>query len=387
MDFGLSEEQEAFRRSVAEFARKELQKGEGEAAAVRRREKSGELYREGWDKCAAFGIMALPVPEAHGGLGRDIVDATIAMQTLGRHCLDAGLLFSISSHVFTCEIPLLLFGSDAQKERYLPRMVRGEIIGCHAMTEPGAGSDAFSISTTAEKRGDRWVLRGSKTFTSNAPVADLFLVFATTDKRRGWAGVSGFLVERGTKGLSVGQPLEKMGLKTSPTGEVTLEEVEIPLENVLGRVGQGSAIFNAEMEWERSCLFAIHLGAMQRQLDTCVAYAKDRAQFGKPIGSFQAVAHKIADMRLRIELAELALYKVAWLKANKKRAQMESAIAKLYVSEAFVQNSLDAVQIHGGYGYMTEYDVERDLRDAIGGKLYSGTSEIQRNIIASLLGL
>jgi alkylation response protein AidB-like acyl-CoA dehydrogenase len=387
LDFGLTDDQEAFRRSVAEFARRELQKGPGEASAVRHREKTGEFYREGWDKCAAFGIMGLPVPEAHGGLGKDIVVCTIAMQALGRHCLDAGLLFTLSSHIFTCEIPLLLFGSPAQKEAYLPRMVRGEIIGCHAMSEPGAGSDAFSIQTTAEKKTDRWVLRGSKTFTSNAPIADVFLVFATTDPKKGWAGVTGFLVDRGTKGLSVGKPLEKMGLKTSPTGEVTLEDVEVPLDSVLGRPGQGSAIFNAEMEWERSCLFATHLGAMQRQLDKCVTYAKERTQFGKPIGSFQAVAHKIADMRVRIELGELALYKVAWLKANGKRASLESAISKLVISEGFVQSSLDAVQIHGGYGFMTEYDVERDLRDAVGGKLYSGTSEIQRNIIASLLGL
>jgi alkylation response protein AidB-like acyl-CoA dehydrogenase len=387
LDFGLSEEQAAFRRSVTEFAKKELRKGDGEAAAIRRREKSGKLFREGWNKCAEFGIMALPVPEELGGLGRDIIDCTIAMQALGRECLDAGLLFAISSHVFTCEIPLTLFGSPAQKEKYLPRMVKGEVIGCHAMTEPEAGSDAFSIRTTAEKKSDRWVIRGGKTFTSNAPIADLFLVFATTDRKKGWAGVTGFLVEKGTKGLSVGTPLEKMGLKTSPTGEITLEDVEVPLDAVLGRPGQGSAIFNAEMEWERSCLFATHLGAMQRQLDTCVAYAKTRSQFGKPIGQFQAVAHKIADMRVRIELAELALYKVAWLKASGQRAQMESAISKLFVSESFVQSSLDAVQIHGGYGFMAEYDVERDLRDAIGGKLYSGTSEIQRNIIASLLGL
>ncbi len=387
MDFGLTEEQSAFRRSVTEFARRELVKGAGDPAAIRKRDKAGEFFREGWDKCAEFGILALPIPEEHGGLGKDIVDCTIAMQALGRECRDAGLLFAISSHVFTCEIPLLLFGSEAQKARYLPRMVKGELIGCHAMTEPEAGSDAFSIRTSAEKRGDRWVLRGSKTFTSNAPMADLFLVFATTDPKKGWAGVTGFLVERGTPGLELGKPLDKMGLKTAPTGEVTLEDVEVANDAILGRKGQGSAIFNAEMEWERSCLFATHLGAMQRQLDQCVEYAKTRKQFGKTIGSFQAVSHKIAAMKMRIELAELALYKVAWLKSKGQRAQMESAISKLFVSESFVQNSLDAVQIHGGYGYMAEYDVERDLRDAIGGKLYSGTNEIQHNIIASLLGL
>jgi alkylation response protein AidB-like acyl-CoA dehydrogenase len=266
-------------------------------------------------------------------------------------------------------------------------MVRGSLVGCHAMSEPEAGSDAFSLSCSAERRGDHYVLRGAKTFISNAPIADLFLVFATVNKKKGWAGVTGFLVDRGAKGLTVGAPLEKLGLKTSPTAELHLEDVEVPVERILGRVGQGSAIFNAEMEWERSCLFALHLGTMQRQLDATIAYAKDRKQFGQSIGSFQAVSHKIADMRLRIELAELILFKVAWMKSQGLRAPLESAMSKLFVSESFVQNSLDAVQLRGGYGFMSEYEVERDLRDSIGSRIYSGTNEIQRNIIASLLGL
>lgn len=382
MDFSLSEEQASFKKSVYEFALKELAD-----ASLRERDKNGGFFTEGFRKCAEFGLLALPIPEEYGGLGKDVVDCTLAMQALGKGCPDSGLMFTVSSHVFTCEIPLLLFGSKEQKEKYLPRMVKGEVIGCHAMSEPGAGSDAFSIQTTAELRGDTYVLNGQKTFISNAPIANLMLVFATVNKKKGWAGVTGFLVDRDTKGLSVGKPLDKMGLKTSPTGEVTLEDVEIPKHAVLGRVGQGSAIFNAEMEWERSCLFAGHLGAMERQLETTVEYAKDRKQFGQPIGSFQAVSHKIADMRLRIELAELVLLKVAWMKSRGQRASMESAISKLFVSESFVQSSLDAIQVRGGYGYMSEYEVERDLRDAIGSKIYSGTSEIQRNIIASLLGL
>lgn len=381
MDFGLTDEQAALRSSVIDFARRALADG------ARERDRAGTFHREGWERCAAFGIQGLPVPEAYGGTGHDIVDCMVAMQALGYACPDSGLLFTLSSHMWTSEIPLLLFGTDDQKRRYLPRMVAGEIIGCHAMTEPAAGSDAFSLSATARREGDTYVLNGSKTFISNAPIADLFLVFASTNKKRGWAGVTGFLVERGTAGLTVGTPLDKMGLKTSPTAELSLEDCVVPASAVLGREGQGSAIFNAEMEWERSCLFACHLGAMQRQLDKCVAYAKDRKQFGKSIGTFQGVSHKIADMRVRIELGELILHKVAWLKARGMRAQMESAIAKLFVSEAFVASSLDAIQVHGGYGFMTEYEVERDLRDAIGGKLYSGTSEIQRNIIASLLGL
>jgi alkylation response protein AidB-like acyl-CoA dehydrogenase len=381
LDFSLTEAQEALKKSIAEFSRKEL------GGDVRAREKEGTFFRDGWDRCAAFGIQGLPMPAEYGGTGESIVECMIAMQALGATCQDSGLLFALSSHMWTCEIPVLLFGSAAQKERFLPAMIRGEIIGCHAMSEPGSGSDAFSLRTLATKVDGGYRITGGKTFISNAPIAGLFLVFATVNPKKGWAGVTGFLVERDNPGLTIGKPLDKMGLKTSPTGEIHLEDCFVPDDMVLGKVGGGSAIFNAEMEWERSCLFAAHLGAMQRQLDTCVTYAKERKQFGQSIGSFQAISHKIADMRVRIEIGEMLLHKVAWAKAKGQRASMESAISKLFVSEAYVASSLDAIQIHGGYGFMTEVEVERDLRDAIGGKLYSGTSEIQRNIIASLLGL
>jgi hypothetical protein len=266
-------------------------------------------------------------------------------------------------------------------------MAEGKLIGGHAMTEPDAGSDAYSLRTRAVADGDDYILNGAKTFISNAPIADVLLVFATTNPKRGWAGVTGFIVPTDTPGVSISAPIEKLGLKTSPTGEVVLQDCRVPASSILGKVGGGTAIFNAEMEWERSCLFAAHLGAMERQLQTCVRYARDRKQFGQSIGKFQGVSHKIADMKVRIELAELILHKVAWLKTQGKRTHMESAISKLFVSEAYVQSSLDAIQVHGGYGFMSEFEVDRDLRDAIGGKLYSGTSEIQRNIIASLLGL
>jgi alkylation response protein AidB-like acyl-CoA dehydrogenase len=255
------------------------------------------------------------------------------------------------------------------------------------MTEPNSGSDAYSIVTKAVKNGNKYILNGIKTFISNAPIADILLVFAVTDKSKGFAGISAFIVEKNFPGFSVGKPLDKMGLKTSPTGEVILEDCEVPIENRLGKEGSGTAIFNAEMEWERSCLFACHLGAMERQLEACIKYARDRRQFGKPIGKFQSISHKIADMMARIELSRLILYKVAWMKTQGKKAPIESAIAKLYISESYVNSSLDAIQLHGGYGYMTEFGIERDLRDSIAGKIYSGTSEIQRNIIANWLGL
>jgi alkylation response protein AidB-like acyl-CoA dehydrogenase len=381
VDFSLSAEQAEFKESVIRFARSEL------GGDMREREKAGEFFREGWNKCAEFGIQALPLPETYGGLGQDIVTCVLAMQALGYACKDSGLLFALASHMWTCEIPILHFGSEEQKRTYLPAMAAGTIIGGHAMTEPEAGSDAYSLRTTADRRGEQYVLNGTKTFISNAPIADVLLVFATVNRKRGWAGVTGFLVDRDTPGLRIGKPLDKLGLKTSPTGELFLDECVVPESAMLGRPGQGKAIFNTEMEWERSCLFACHLGAMERQLEACIQYARSRQQFGQPIGKFQAVAHKIADMKLRIELAELILHKVAWLKSQGKRAPMESAIAKLFVSEGYVQSSLDAIQIHGGNGFMSEYEIERDLRDAVGAKIYSGSSEIQRNIIAGLLGL
>jgi alkylation response protein AidB-like acyl-CoA dehydrogenase len=381
VDFSITSEQKAFRRSVSDFAKREL------GGDVRAREKSGEFFWEGWKKCAEFGIHGMPMPSEFGGLDLDTTTCLLAMQALGRECRDSGFLFSINSHMWTCEIPILEFGSEEQKANFLPKMIEGELVGGHAMTEPGAGSDAYSLSTTATKTDAGYVLNGSKVFISNAPIADLLLIFATTNRDLGWAGVTGFLVEKDNPGLHVGKALEKIGLKTSPTGELSLQDCEVPASAMLGRVGQGSAIFNAEMEWERSCLFACHLGAMERQLRDCVQYVKDREQFGQPIGKFQAVSHKIADMRVRIELGELILHKVAWMKSRGKRAPLEAAIAKLVVSESYMESSIDALHLRGGYGFMSEYEADRDLLDAAGGKIYSGTSEVQRNIIARFLGL
>jgi alkylation response protein AidB-like acyl-CoA dehydrogenase len=381
MDFSFTKEQTRFKEAVVKFAQRELSNG------VLERERKEEFYWDGWKKCADFGIQGLPIPQKYGGLGADVLTCVLTMQGLGYGCRDSGLLFAINSHIWTCEIPISTFGTDAQKEKYLPSLSKGTLIGGHAMTEPDSGSDAFSLRTTAVRKGDKYILNGTKMFVSNAPIADLLLVFACTDKSKGFAGISVFIVEKDFPGFSVGRPLEKMGLKTSPTGEVILQDCEVPLDNRLGEEGAGSAIFNAEMEWERSCLFASHLGAMESQLESCIKYANERRQFGKPIGKFQSISNKIADMKVRIEISSLILYKVASMKAQGKRAPLESAIAKLFISESYVASSLDAIQIHGGYGYMREFGVERDLRDSIAGKIYSGTSEIQRNIIANWLGL
>lgn len=381
MDFSWSDEQLRFRDSVVAFARRELN------ADLLARDDAGELPRELWRKCADFGIQGLPVPEEYGGSGLDSLSTMLAMEALGYGCQDNGLVFAIHAHMWAVEVPILRFGNEEQKRRYLPRLCDGTWIGAHGMTEPNSGSDAFSLATRAVRNGDRYVLNGAKTFITNAPDADLALVFATVDPRKGMWGITGFLVERGTRGFSTGRRIEKMGLHTAPMAELILEDCEVPAANVLGREGLGQAIFNHSMGWERSCILASTVGAMQRQLEACLQYVKDRHQFGKPVGSFQLVASKIVNMKVRLETAKLVLYRTGWLHAEEKLDALDAAVSKLVISEAAVESALDAIQIHGGYGYTKEFGVERDLRDFLGGKIYSGTSEIQRLIIARSLGL
>jgi alkylation response protein AidB-like acyl-CoA dehydrogenase len=381
MDLSFSPEQLALRAEIVRFARAELNDGLVE------RERSQELSRSGWKKCADMGLHGLPFSADHGGSDADIITTMLAMEALGYGCRDAGLIFALNAQMWAVQMPIHEFGTDAQKAKYLPGLIRGDLIGAHGMSEPGSGSDSSGLATTAEKRGERWVLNGTKTFVTNAPVADVFVVFATTNPALGFMGVTGFVLEKGAPGLRLSQPIEKMGLKTSPMSEVILENCEAPLDALLGREGGGASVFKSSMAWERGCLLASYIGAMERQLETCVEYARTRRQFNRPIGKFQSVANMIVDMKVRMETSRLLLYKVGWLKNTGEEAVIEAAIAKLYLSESWVQSCLDAIQIHGGYGYMTEFELERDLRDAIGGRLYSGTSEIQRNIIAAQLGL
>jgi alkylation response protein AidB-like acyl-CoA dehydrogenase len=381
MDFSFDPEQLSYKKSVLEFARNELVRD------VIPLDRNSDFDREGFLQCARFGIQGLPIPEQYGGSAADPLTVVVAMEALGYACKDNGLLFSINAQMWSFELPILEFGSEQQKMRYLPRLCSGEMIGVHAMTEPQSGSDAFDLRTEAVKRDGRYVLNGSKMFITNAPVADSILVFASVDRSKGLQGISAFIVDKGTPGFSVSKHVEKMGLRTSPMGEIVLEDCEIPEENRLGAEGAGAAIFNCSMEWERGAILANYLGTMQRQIETCVKYARERKQFGKPIGKFQAVAHRIANMKVRLETSRWLVYRVGWLKQQGKSAVMDAAIAKLYVSENLVQCCQDAIQIHGAYGYMTDPGIERDLRDSISSTIYSGTSEIQRNIIAAWLGL
>lgn len=381
MDFSWSEEQLVFRNAVIQFASKELNDG------LIGRDCRAESSRENWKKCATFGIQGLPIPEEYGGAGADVLTTVLALEALGYGCRDMGLLFSINAQMWAVQMPILNFGTEEQKQKYLPDICSGQIVGVHAMTEPDTGSDAFRLSTRAERVADGYLLNGTKMFVTNGSVADFALVFATINPAKGRWGISAFLVDEGTPGLFVGENIGKMGLRTSPMNELVLQDCLVPSENRLGAEGGGASIFTNTMVWERSCSLASHVGAMERQLEDCIRYARERQQFNQPIGKFQSVANRIADMKVRVETARLLLYRAAWQLDKRQPAGPEANITKLFVSESYVQSSLDAVRIHGGYGYMTEFEVERALRDAVGGTFYAGTSDIQRVIIASYLGL
>jgi alkylation response protein AidB-like acyl-CoA dehydrogenase len=340
-----------------------------------------------WKRCAEFGVLGLPIPASYGGSELDLPTVVHVLEGLGYGCRDNGLLFGLMAQLWSVQMPILVFGTDEQRNRYLPGLVDGSLIGSHAVTEPESGSDAFSLRTAARVDGDSYVLEGSKTFITSAPVADVFLVIATTDPGRGAPGLTAFLVDRDTPGIHVTEPNEKMGLRTSAMGDVAITGCRLPASQVLGRVGGGSAVFGASMEWERSYILAPALGTMHRQLEECTRYARSRHQFGQPIGKREPVAGKLVDMQLRLETSQLLTYRTAWRKMRGHRLTYEPSQVKLHVSESWVQTSLDAVQLHGGSGYMVELGVERDLRDAIASRIYSGTSEIQRLVIAAFLGL
>jgi alkylation response protein AidB-like acyl-CoA dehydrogenase len=379
MDFSWSREQQELFTAVVDFASAKLNDN------LIENDRDGIFNRQGWKQCGEFGIQGLAAPEEYGGLAQDPLTTVGALEKLGYACRDNGLVFSLNAHMWTVVMPLVGFGSEAQKRKYLGGLCNGDLIGGNAMSEPNTGSDAYSLATTAQKTGDRYLLNGAKTFVTNGPVADVLVVFANTDKSKGKQGISAFLVEKDFPGLTVARKLEKMGLRTSPMAELFFEDCEVPEENRLGREGAGTDLFTHSMTWERGCILASAVGSMQRLLELSIRYAKERTQFGQPIGKFQLVASRIVDMKIRLESARHMLYYGAWLRARGRMAIMEAALAKLHISECWVKSCEDAMQIHGGYGYMTEYQVERELRDALASKFYSGTSEIQRNIIASML--
>ena len=381
MDFSLTEEQIAFKEAVIEFARKEIDPG------LEEREEAGTLPRDLWAKCAEFGIQGLPFPEKEGGQGADAVTTMIAMEALGYGCRDNGLFFSLNAHMWSGAMPVHRFGTEEQKEKYLRGLCDGSLVGVQGMTEPGSGSDAYGLATTANLDGDHYVLNGSKTFITNAPIADVFVVFASIDLSKGWAGLTAFLVDRDTPGLEVGNPFQKMGLKTSPMSDLFFDNCHVPAENVLGRPGSGMMVFQNSIEWERSCILASTIGSLERQLDGAIEYGRTRKQFGQSIGKFQAVSHRLVDLKARLEAGRLLLYRLGWKLDRDEATPLDSSLVKLVLSENYVQGSLEALQTYGGYGYLVESGLERDVRDAIASRIYSGTSDIQKNVIARQMGL
>ena len=377
----LTDEQRRLQQSAIDFARQAL---DYDVVAA---DLAEDFNADAWRRCAEFGVLGMPIPQEYGGLGLGLSELLSVMEGLGYGTRDQGLLFSLNAHLWTNSIAILLYGTEAQKAAYLPGLSDGTLIGANGASEPDAGSDIFAMRTQAVRDGEFYVLSGTKMFVTNAPVADLIVAYATIDPKLGPMGVTAFIVQRRTPGVSIGRKLHKMGLRTSPMAEVVFEDCRIPVANRLGREGRGVEVFECSMEWERGCILASCLGVMRRQLEDCVRHARERKQFGRSIGKNQSVANRIVDMKLRLETCRSLVYRIGTLKDRKQEAMLEAAMAKLHVSQCFVQSSLDAVQVFGGYGYMTEQQVERDLRDAVGSTLYSGTTEIQRNIIARALGL
>ncbi len=380
MDFALSAEHEEIRRTVRDFA-------EGRIAPVadeleRRAEFPHEIIRE----AAALGLLGVPYPESVGGTGLDSLAYAITVEELSRVSGSVGII--VSAHTSLGCYPIYLAGTDAQKERYLRPLASGEKIGAYGLTEPGAGSDSRGTRTRAHRDGDSWILNGSKRFITNAGVASTYIVTAVTDREESSGKISAFIVEADTPGFAIGRMEEKMGLHASNTGELLFDDCRIPAENLLGEEGAGDKLFLKTLDGGRIGIGAMALGLAQAAYEAASAYAKEREQFGRPIAAFQGVGFMIADMATEIDAARLMVYRAAWLKDQGKPYSTEAAMAKLFASEVSQRVTNDAVQVHGGYGYITEYKVERYLRDAKLTEIGEGTSQIQRMVIArNLLGI
>jgi alkylation response protein AidB-like acyl-CoA dehydrogenase len=379
MDFNFTDDQKEIEKSILDLARHSLNDGVFEDDA------KGIFPARKWKAIADIGITGIPIPEEYGGLGRDMLTTAIAIRALGYGCRDEGIVFSVCAHMLTCSIPIRDFGTEDQKRAYLPKLCSGEYVGGNGMSEADAGSDISSISTRALKDGECYLLRGAKIFVTNGPVANLLVIYARHPDGMKMLDISAFLVETRTEGFSIGQVFDKMGLTTSPMSEVLLDGCRIHARNLLGRERMGASVFNLSMLWERIIMAAYHIGSMEQQYELCVKYAGMRGQFGKKIIRHERVSDRLVDMQMKIETSKLMLYKTAWDYDNGNANLSKAAMLKLIASEAKVKNSLDAVKIFGAYGYIKESDVEKQLRDSIAATIYSGTSDIQRKIIAENL--
>lgn len=376
MSFSLSPEQRELYNGTVRFAQS-LDRD------LRVADREGSFSREHWQKCADYGLLGLSMPPEYGGAGADALTVVAAYDAFGYGCRDNGLAFSLLSQLTSCQVPICHHAKPAVREAYLPGLISGKLIAAHGASEADAGSDVNGVRTVARRVDGGFSITGSKCFSSLGPISDLAIVLARID---GEAGVlAEFVVPRAA--YKVSSHMEKIGLRTSPMSELIFEDSFTPEDHVIGDTNSGLMRFMTTMEWERLCIMASSVGAMQRQLEQVIAYTRERQQFGSPIGKFQGVSHRVADMKVRLETSRLLLYSAAARKAEKGRAAIESAMVKLHVSESRYANALDAVRIYGGYGVMVESEVERELRDAVPGLIYSGTAEILRNTIARILGL
>jgi len=380
LDFNLSEEQRLLKKTVREFAEGEL------APHSREWDEKQAFPREVFAKLAELGLMGVAWPTEYGGSGMSTLDWAVVMEELSR--VDAGVALSLAAHHSLCSAHIFLAGSEEQKKKHLVPLARGEKVGCWGLTENSAGSDAGGTKTTAVRDGAHWVLSGSKTFITNGRVADTAVVMAVTDRSKGKKGISAFIVEQGTKGFRAGKKEDKLGVRSSDTSELVFEDCRIPVANLLGVEGMGFIDTLRILDRGRIGIAAFSVGIAQAALEASMKYAKDRKQFGHAIADFQAVQFKIAEMATRVAAARLLTWRAASLRDEGREHTAESSMAKLFAGEAAVDIALDAIQIHGGYGYTKDYPVERYLRDAKLGTIGEGTSEVQRLVIArELLGL
>jgi alkylation response protein AidB-like acyl-CoA dehydrogenase len=380
LDFSLSEEQQLLKKTVREFAESEL------GPHSREWDERQEFPREVFTKLGQMGLMGVVWPPEYGGAGMTTLDYAVVMEELAR--VDAGVALSVAAHNSLCSGHIFLAGTEEQKKKYLAPLARGEKVGCWGLTENSAGSDAGGTKTTAVRTGDCWVLNGSKTFITNGRLADTAVVMAVTDKTKDKKGISAFIVERGTEGFRSGKKEDKLGVRSSDTSELVFEDCRIPAGNLLGKEGNGFVDTLRILDRGRIGIAAFSVGIAQASLEASHRYATDRRQFGHAIADFQAIQFKIADMVTKVEAARLLTWKAAVLRDSGKEHTAESSMAKLFASEAAVEVAMEAVQIHGGYGYIKDYPVERYLRDSKLGTIGEGTSEVQRLVIArELLGL
>ncbi len=375
MDFNLSDEHKMMRKLVREFA-------EGEVApTAQERDEEERFDRPLFESMGEIGLTGIPWPEEYGGAESDYVSYAIAVEELSRVCGSTGV--TLSAHVSLGSFPIYKFGTEEQKEKFLKPMALGEKLGAYGLTENAAGSDAASLKTTAVKDGNEYVLNGTKIFITNGEEGDIYIVFAVTDKEKGHKGISAFIVEKGTPGFSFGKEEEKLGIRASKTTELVFEDCRIPEENLLGKEGEGFKIAMQTLDGGRNGIAAQALGLAQGAFETAVSYSKEREQFGRPIGKFQAISFMLSDMATKIEASRLLTYKAAYLESiGDPEFPKYSAMSKLYAAETAMEVTTNAVQVLGGYGYTREYPVERMMRDAKITEIYEGTSEVQRLVIA-----